>query len=85
MEKIIKILAKLAEFLQDNNKQFSAMRLIFLLGMSWAMGFTTAWAFGHPATSAAEIIALFSGLSGTFIVLKLGQKPMEKNKEDTKK
>jgi hypothetical protein len=66
-------------FLQDPTGDFSIMRLIFAVGMFWAMGLTTGMAI--TGTSVPLLVALFSALSGVFIGLKLGQTQMEKTKQ----
>ena len=66
-------------FLQDPTGDFSIMRLIFAIGMFWAMGLTTGMAIN--GTTVPLLIALFSALSGVFVGLKLGQTQMEKTKQ----
>ena len=67
------------QFFQETNGQSSSTRLIFFVGIIYAMVFTAFWAFGQsPPPGAGEVIALFTAMTGVFIGLKLGQKPMEK-------
>jgi len=66
-------------FLQDPTGDYSVMRLIFAIGMFWAMGLTTGMAV--TGTTVPLLIALFSALSGVFVGLKLGQTQMEKTKQ----
>jgi len=67
------------EFFNEANGQSSSTRLIFFIGIIYAMVFTAFWTFGvNPRPGAGEIIALFTAMTGVFIGLKLGQKPMEK-------
>lgn len=56
----------------------SSTRLMFVVGMLWAMVITTIMAFSMEWTP-GEFIAVFTATSGIFVGLKLGQKPMEKN------
>ena len=63
-------------FLQAPNGDFSSARLMFVIGLSWSIVFTTAGAFALKWTP-GEIIAVFTALSAVFVALKLGQKPME--------
>jgi hypothetical protein len=65
-------------FLETSPKNYSSTRLIFIVGIFWAMLFATAFAFLQKLP-VGEIVALFGGLSGPFFALKLIQKPMEKN------
>ena len=65
-------------FLQSDNGNFSSARLMFVIGLSWAMLFTTFGALALKWTP-GEIIAVFSAVSAVFVALKLGQKPMENN------
>lgn len=66
----------MASFLQSDNGNFSSARLMFVTGLAYdmvitALGlFTLGWTMG-------EGLAFFTGISGVFIGLKLGQKPME--------
>lgn len=65
-------------FFQDSNGDFSIMRLIFAVGMFWAMSLTTGLAFaGVPYVG---LIATFTAISAVFIGLKLGQTQMENSK-----
>lgn len=66
------------QFFKETNGQSSMTRLIFFVGMLYAMGFLSFWTFKQqPTPGAGEIVALWAGLTGTLIGLKLGQKPME--------
>ena len=69
---------KIIGFFQDHTGDFSIMRLIFAVGMFWAMALTTVMAI--IGTTVPLLIALFSALSGVFVGLKLGQTQMEKTK-----
>jgi hypothetical protein len=62
----------------------SVTRLIFLLGIVWAIAFTTVFAI-LTKLGVGEIVALFGGLSGPFFALKLIQKPMEEKEPITPK
>ena len=64
-------------FTEVGNKTLSSARLIFVLGMLWAMIVSTLLTI-FMGWSAGEFIAVFTAQSGVFIGLKLGQKPMEK-------
>ena len=55
----------------------SSTRVMFVVGLSWSMAFSTLGAF-LLKWNPGEIIAVFSALSGVFVALKLVQKPMEK-------
>jgi len=70
----------MSDFFKENNGQSSSTRLIFFIGMIWAMVTSCVFTFMFK-WSAAEFILVFTTISGTFIGLKLGQKPMEKKKE----
>ena len=63
-------------FLKENNGQRSSTRVMFVIGMIWAMVMSTVMTFLMDWT-AGEFIAVFSAQSGVFVGLKLGQKPME--------
>lgn len=67
-------------FFQDEKGLFSSMRLIFFLGMIWAMAASTILTIIFKWTP-GEFIAVFTSNSAPFIALKLGQKPMEKKNE----
>lgn len=71
---IIKIKNKDMSYLKEKEKG-SSTRLIFVFGSFWAMALCTLFAFKdvEPLT----ILAVFSGLEGTLIGLKLGQKHQE--------
>lgn len=58
----------------------SSTRVMFIIGIVWAMIFTTGFAL-ISKLPVGEIVALFGGLSGPFFALKLIQKPMEKTNE----
>ena len=66
-------------YLKENNGQNSSTRLMFIIGMSWAMITSTVFTFMFE-WSAAEFILVFTTISGTFIGLKLGQKGIENKK-----
>lgn len=66
------------EFFNEKNGQSSSTRLIFFIGMIYAMTFTAFYAFSGVKPGTGEIIALFTAMTGVFIGLKLGQKPLEK-------
>lgn len=63
-------------FLQEDNGNYSSTRLMFIIGLSWSMLFTTFGTFLLKWTP-GEIIAVFTAISAVFVALKLGQKPME--------
>jgi Na+-driven multidrug efflux pump len=63
-------------FLQSDNGNFSSARLMFVIGLSWCIVFTTLGGFILKWTP-GEIIAVFTATSAVFVALKLGQKPME--------
>jgi hypothetical protein len=65
-----------ASFLQSDNGANSSARLIFIIGILWAIVYTTIFSFAVKL-SVGEIVALFGGISGPFFALKLIQKPME--------
>ena len=71
-----------ANFLQSDNGANSSTRLIFIIGILWAIVYTTIFSFAVKL-SVGEIVALFGGISGPFFALKLIQKPME-GKSDVK-
>jgi len=71
-------------FLQADNGNFSSARLMFVIGLFYDMVFTALGAFVLKWTP-GEIIAVFSAISGVFVALKLGQKPMENAKENEAK
>jgi hypothetical protein len=64
-------------FLQAPSGDFSSARLMFVVGLSWTIVFTTYGALALKWTP-GEIIAVFTALSAVWVALKLGQKPMEK-------
>jgi hypothetical protein len=64
-------------FLNENNGQRSMTRVVFLVGSVWAMALTTFLAV--TGTEPGILIAVFGSLQGTYVGLKLGQKPMENN------
>jgi len=64
--------------LTEDNGQRSITRVIFLLGSLWAMALTTYLALS--GTEPGILIAVFGSLQGTYVGLKLGQKPMEQKK-----
>lgn len=71
-------------YLTEENGHKSSNRLMFVIGLIWAMAFTTIMAISQK-WEAGAIIAVFTSLSGVFVGLKLGQKPMEsKNKPPEK-
>lgn len=67
------------DFFKDEKGNFSSNRLIFVLGMIWAMCISSLFAYIFE-WNAGEFIAVFTSNSAVFVGLKLGQKPMEKNK-----
>jgi hypothetical protein len=71
------------EFLETGPGNKSATRLMFVIGIIWAIIYTTVFSF-FAKLGVGEIVALFGGISGPFFALKLIQKPMEKQKEDEK-
>jgi len=66
------------EFFNEANGQSSSTRLIFFVGIIYAMVFTAFYTFSGIKPGTGEVIALFTAMTGVFIGLKLGQKPMEK-------
>lgn len=66
------------QFFQEQNGQSSSTRLMFFIGLIYAMTFTAFYTFSGEKPSTGEVIALFTAMTGVFIGLKLGQKPMEK-------
>ena len=64
-------------YLKEKSGLNSSTRLMFIIGLVWAMTVTTLLTFAMK-WSAGEFIAVFTATSGIFIGLKLGQKPMEK-------
>ncbi|MCP4337045.1 MAG: hypothetical protein GY679_04340 [Mycoplasma sp.] len=66
-------------YLKENNGQNSSTRLMFIIGMSWAMITSTLFTYMF-SWSATEFILVFTTISGTFIGLKLGQKGIENKK-----
>lgn len=67
------------EFLNESGTgQKSSTRIMFVIGLIYAMIFTACYTFiSEPMPDVASIIALFTAMSGIFVGLKLGQKPME--------
>jgi hypothetical protein len=65
-----------ANFLQSDNGANSSTRLMFVVGITWAIMYTTGFSF-FAKLGVGEIVALFGGISGPFFALKLIQKPME--------
>jgi len=68
------------KFLEESSGHKSSTRVMFVIGLSWAMLVTTILTV-IMGWSAGEFIAVFTATSGIFIGLKLGQKPMEKKKD----
>jgi hypothetical protein len=71
-------------FLETGYKNASSTRLMFVIGILWAILFTTVFSF-WTKLGVGEIVALFGGISGPFFALKLIQKPMEKNNDSSSK
>lgn len=67
-------------FLNEGNRQKSITRIVFLIGSVWSMVFTTYLAF--MGVEPGILIAVFGSFQGTYIGLKLGQKPMEKKQDE---
>lgn len=65
-----------ASFLQSDNGANSSARLMFIVGICWAIVYTTVFSI-MSKLGVGEIVALFGGISGPFFALKLIQKPME--------
>ena len=65
-----------ANFLQSDNGANSSTRLMFVIGIIWAIVYTSVFSF-FAKLGVGEIVALFGGISGPFFALKLIQKPME--------
>ncbi len=59
-------------FLQSPNGNYSSARLMFVIGLSYAMLMTTLGLF-FLAWTAGEAIAFFSAVSAVYVGLKLGQ------------
>ena len=59
---------------EDSGKK-SMTRVVFLIGSIWAMVLTSYLAV--TGTEPGILIAVFGSLQGTYVGLKLGQKPME--------
>ena len=59
---------------EDSGKR-SMTRVVFLIGSIWAMVLTSYLAV--TGTEPGILIAVFGSLQGTYVGLKLGQKPME--------
>lgn len=71
-------------FLQSSPGRFSSARLMFVIGMGWAMIMTTA-GLTSLGWKVGEACAFFGATTTVFVALKLGQKPMEnkpKEKEE---
>ena len=68
-------------YLKEENGQRSSMRLIFIIGSLWSMAFTTFLALGDKVEPGI-LVAVFGSLQGTYIAMKLGQKPMETKKKE---
>jgi len=66
-------------FLKEASGEYSATRLIFMIGSLWSMAICTFLSVSAEMTP-GELIATFAALEGVFVGLKLGQKPMEQNK-----
>lgn len=66
-------------YLKEDNGQNSSTRLMFVIGMSWAMVTSSLFTYMF-AWTAAEFILVFTTISGTFIGMKLGQKGIENKK-----
>lgn len=62
-------------YLKEDNGMKSSMRLIFIVGSLWSMAFTTMLALS--GMDSGILIAVFGSMQGTYIAMKLGQKPME--------
>ena len=63
-------------YLKENNGQNSSTRLMFIIGLSWAMISSSIFTYMFE-WSAAEFILVFTTISGTFIGMKLGAKGIE--------
>ena len=63
-------------FLQSANGGNSSARLMFIIGLFYSMLMTAVGLLSLKWTP-GEAIAFFSAVSGVFVALKLGQKPME--------
>jgi hypothetical protein len=59
-------------FLQAPNGNFSSARLMFMIGLFYAMGMTTSGLF-FLGWTAGEGMAFFGAISMVFVGLKLGQ------------
>ena len=71
------IMADKIGFMSENSGQKSMTRIIFMVGSVWSMGLTTYLAM--TGTEPGVLLAVFGTLQGSYIGLKLGQKPMEKS------
>ena len=64
-------------FFNEEGKN-SSTRLIFVIGSFWAMAITTYLAVSQQVAPPV-LLAFYSGVQGTLIGLKLGQKQQEAN------
>ena len=62
-------------YLTEKNGQYSATRLIFIIGSIWNMVLCSFLVFQEIEPS--SLIAVFATIEAVFVGLKLGQKPME--------
>jgi len=67
-------------FLTEASGGKSSARLIFIIGSIWTMLLTSYLAL--HGTESGILIAVFGSLQGTYIGLKLGQKPMEQKPKE---
>jgi hypothetical protein len=70
------------KFFTDESGGQSSTRLIFVIGSVWSMGLTTFLAV--RGIDIPVLIAFFSAVQGVWVGLKLGQKPMERKKNEAK-
>ena len=70
-------------FLQTDNGNFSSARLMFIVGLCYAM-VVTVLGFFFLGWSPGEGIAFLTSISAVYVGLKLGQKPMENNNNNIK-
>lgn len=68
------------DLLKETGGGSSSTRLMFIIGLAWAMISSSLFTY-IMEWSSTEFISTFIGTSGVFVGLKLGQKPMEKNKK----
>lgn len=68
-------------FAKDELGRDSSTRLIFIIGSLWAMLMTTGMAF-YLKSPVGELVAFYGAIQGILVGLKLGQKNIEKPKNE---